>query len=252
MRPLLSLGGWLALLALALRPALAGENVFWAHDLRTAPEGAENRGGHFGAEGWTMRESRGFLRISLADAAPADGAFVVMIRGAASAELAKAVGGDRKIHFLNMFSNAAGDHHVEGGGTASDALWTLRIGTDPQGGERYPGGAKILWASRGAKRTPGSDYHEKRLPFPPSVRWVPGRWIEFRVVWSASEGTLRVLVDGVEAGAVPWKRTGDPLRHIFLGGAADFSAFVGATYRDLRIVHVSAAAESPKKALASD
>lgn len=182
-----------------------------------------------------MRASRGFLHIPLPEPAPAEGALVVWVRGGDSADLVRRVGADRKIHFLNMFSNALGDHHAEGGGTASDALWTLRLGTDDKGGERYPGGAKILWASRGAKRTPGSDYHEKRMPFPSGVAWAPDRWLEFRVEWSARRKTLTVSVDGREALTVPWPHAGDPLRHVFLGGAADFAAFAGATYRDLEV-----------------
>lgn len=225
----------------AMIPALAGNAmpdggaVVWSHDLTVAPEGAENRGGEFGVEGWTMREAKGFLRVPLPATAPEDGALIVHVRGISPEALGRLVGADRKIHFLNMFSNPLGDHHAEGGGTASDALWTLRLGTDDKGGERYPGGAKILWASRGAKRTPGSDYHEKRLPFPSGVAWAPDRWLEFRVEWSTRRKTLTVSVDGREALTVPWEHAGDPLRHVFLGGAADFAAFAGSTFRDLEV-----------------
>jgi hypothetical protein len=234
-----SLAGLLAL-GLALTAAAAERRVIW-HDPLTATVSTpvvatrENRGGEFTAAGWRMHEPRGFLRLTLPDAAPREGELEVTIAGLDWAAVGRAVGADRKIHFLNLFSNPNGDHHAENGGTAEDALWTLRAGTDAEGGGRYGGDLKLLWASRGAKRTPGSDYHEQRLPLPPGFAWRAGGAHVFRVRWSARARQLTVSVDGHEFARVPWRHDGAPLRHVFLGGAADFHALVGPVFSDLRV-----------------
>ncbi len=200
----------------------------------------ENRGGEFGATGWRMREPRGFLRVTLPAAAPREGELEVTISGIDWAAAGRAVGADRKIHFLNLFSNPSGDHHAEAGGTAEDALWTLRAGTDAGGGGRYGGDLKLLWASRGAKRTPGSDYHEQRLRLPAGFAWRADGAHVFRVRWSARERQLTVSVDDREWVRVPWRHEGAPLRHVFLGGAVDFHALVGPVFSELWVFELLA------------
>lgn len=221
--------------------ASAGERqLLWRDPLTSAATTAvvasrENRGGEFSAAGWRMREPRGFLRVTLPAAAPREGELEVTISGLDWAAVGRAVGADRKIHFLNLFSNANGDHHAEAGGTAEDALWTLRAGTAADGGGRYGGDLKLLWASRGAKRTPGADYHEQRLRLPAGFEWRAEGAHVFRVRWSARARQLTVSVDDYEFARVPWRHDGAPLRHVFLGGAADFHALVGPVYSELRI-----------------
>ena len=234
-------GAITSLAALSMQGAAPSqlERVVWRHELTEALAGSVNRGGRHGPDGWTLVAPRGFLRIELPGPAPRDGAVVVRIRGVDWAQLAREVGPDKKIHLLNAFSNPAGDHHVEGGGTPSDALWTLRTGTDEQGGARYGPHLKVLWASRGAKRAPGSDYHERLLPFPEGATWTEEQWIEFRVEWRATTGQLRIVVAGREAIVVPWQGRGDPLRYLFLGGATDFAGFSGATFRQLEVLQLA-------------
>jgi hypothetical protein len=195
----------------------------------------ENRGGEFSADGWRMKAVRGFLRITLPVAAPREGELEVAIAGLDWLAVGRAVGADRKIHFLNLLSNPNGDHHAENGGTAEDALWTLRAGTDAGGRGRYGNDLKLLWASRGAKRAPGSDYHEQRLAVPAGFTWREEGPHVFRVRWSARERQLTVTVDDFEFARVPWRHDGAPLRHVFLGGAADFHALVGPVFSALRV-----------------
>lgn len=216
----------------------------WHDPLTTAAPAAvvaarENRGGEFGAAGWRMREPRGFLRVTLPVAASREGELEVAIAGLGWASVGRAVGVDRKIHFLNLFSNPNGDHHAEDGGTADDALWTLRAGTDAEGGGRYGGDLKLLWASRGAKRTPGSDYHEQRLRLPTGFAWRAEGAHVFRVRWSARARQLTVLVDDREFARVPWRHDGAPLRYVFLGGAADFHALMGPVFSALKIYELA-------------
>lgn len=233
--------GWgLAMLAL-LTPAVASEPELVWEDALTAstPVGKgserENRGGVFRPDGWQMDASRGYLRITLPKAAPREGELRVKVTNLDPARIASAVGPDKKIHFFNAFSNPSGDHHAEAGGTERDALWTLRMGTDEAGGLRYRGNLKLLWASRGAKRTAGSDYHEQQVRLPAGWRWEPSRVYQVAVRWSARERTLRVAIDGQEFASVPWRHEGDPLRYVFLGGAADFAALSGAVFSELQL-----------------
>lgn len=234
---------WVVAAAAAICSALAAapeRRMVWHDPLTlTVPAAVsatrENRGGEFLATGWRMRETRGFLRVTLPADAPREGELEVTISGLDWAAVGRAVGADRKIHFLNLFSNPNGDHHAEAGGTAEDAVWTLRAGTDAGGGGRYGGDLKLLWASRGAKRTPGSDYHEQRMRVPPGFAWRAEAAHVFRVRWSARERRLTVSVDNREFARVPWRHDGAPLRHVFLGGAADFHALVGPVFSELRV-----------------
>lgn len=97
----------------------------------------------------------------------------------------------------------------------------------------------MLWASRGAKRTPGSDYHEQRLRLPSNFAWRPGGTHVFRVRWSARARQLTVSVDDREFARGPWHHDGARLRHVFLGGAADFHALVGPVFSQLKVYELA-------------
>jgi hypothetical protein len=197
-----------------------------------------NVGGRFEADGWRMLATRGYLRVDLGPGgAPSEGELEVTVTGLDEAALGAALGTDRKVHLINMFSNPLGDHHAEGGGTASDSLWTLRAGTGDDGKPRYGGDLKLLWASRGAKRTGGSDYAERRLHLPTGWNRGPTDRHLLRVRWSRENRRLVVSVGGVVA-EFPWTGDGDPLRYVFLGGVPDFNAWPGACFSDLRVRRV--------------
>lgn len=221
-------------------PALIWQDSLTADAATPAGTTRENRGGVFRADGWQMDAPRGYLRIALPQPAPREGELRVSVTNIDPARIAATVGADKKIHFFNAFSNPNGDHHAEAGGQETDALWTLRVGTDESGGLRYRGNLKLLWASRGAKRTAGSDYHEQQVRLPAGWVWEPARTYRFSVRWSARERTLRVAVDNRELAQVPWRHDGDPLRYVFLGGAADFSALTGAVFSNLQLFHFAA------------
>lgn len=236
---------WGAALLVLGGPAWAlvdpGGTVTWADDLKQRRDAGRDdrfvlRGGEFTPEGWRMIETRGYLRVDLGpEGAPEEGELQVTVTGLDGPELARRLGPDQKIHLLNLFSNGSGDHHAESGGQASDALWTIRAGTDAGMGLRYGGDLKLLWASRGAKRTAGSDYQEARLQLPEGWRWRGTDEHKFRVSWSQERGELIVRFDKMVLGTFAWKRRGDRLRYVFLGGAADFRAWPGATFRNLVI-----------------
>jgi beta-glucosidase len=204
-----------------------------------APESTpwrDNRGGSFGEAGWRMDASQGYLRLDLGpEGAPAEGELEVHVSGLDPESLARAVGADRKVHLINMFSNPCGDHHAEGGGTATDALWTIRMGTGEDGSARYGGDFKLLWASRGAKRTVGSDYHEQRLRVPEGWVWRAQDTCRLVVRWSQRQRTLEVRLNDHGLGRYPWSGDGDPLRYVFLGGAPDFRAWQGAVFSSVRV-----------------
>lgn len=206
-----------------------------------APSRRENVGGRFESAGWRVVATRGYLRVDLGpDGAPAEGELEVTVTGLDDVALGAVLGPDRKVHLINAFSNPRGDHHAEGGGTASDSLWTLRAGTDEQGSARYGGDLKLLWASRGAKRTAGSDYAERRLRLPAGWNRGPGDRHLFRVRWSRKHRRLEVSVGAVTR-EFPWSGDGDPLRYVFLGGAGDFNAWPGALFADLRVRRLTGA-----------
>jgi len=237
-----------------LVPVFAGEassaSYFWQDPL-TDGVTAEvamartNRGGRFEREGWRVLDPRGFLRITLPEGVVAEGRLEVKVSGLNLAGLGAEIGPDRKVHFINFFSNANGDHHVEDGGSANDALWTLRVGTDAAGGPRYGRDLKLLWASRGAKRAPGSDYEEVIMSFPSDWHWEAAQTYAFAIDWSQSTRRLTVWVNHRIVAQVPWLEDGAPLRHVFLGGTPDFHAFTGAVFSDLRISSGPAEAANP-------
>lgn len=247
---------WLVLLVCGfwLVPIFAEEasltSYFWQDPLTDDVTGEvamarTSRGGRFEAVGWRVLGPQGFLRITLPEGVEAEGRLEVKVRGLDPAGLGAKIGTDRKVHFINVFSNANGDHHFEDGGSANDALWTLRIGTDAAGGPRYGRDLKLLWASRGAKRAPGSDYEEKVVSFPADWRWEAAQTYAFTIEWSQSARRLTVRVDHRVVAQVPWLGDGDPLRHVFLGGTPDFDALTDAVFSDLRIISGSAEATTP-------
>lgn len=218
------------------------QHTFISDSAETSPLGVHQQGGRFTATGWQVVDPKAHLRIDLGEVgALVSGELEVTVTGIDPMALSRILGGDKKVHFLNAFSNASGDHHAEQGGRESDALWTLRAGTDGDGGGRYGADLKLLWASRGAKRTQDSDYQEKRLRMPEGWTWNARQAHRFRVLWSREEKALQVWCDDVDLGRHPWLRAGDPLRYLFLGGAADFHALVGATFSDLRVTRLARA-----------
>ncbi len=142
--------------------------------------------------------------------------------------------GAAKIHFLNMFSNPISDHHAEDGGTAIDALWTLRTGTDEEGKSRYGQNFKILWASKGAKRTEGSDYHEKVVRLPDDWKW-DQLTNNFRVTWSQKEKSIKVFIDRNLVFSGQWTNQVSPLRYIWLAKSPDFQTLVEPVFSNLKI-----------------
>jgi len=247
---------WAVLLVcvFCLVPVFAGEassaSYFWQDPLTDGVTAAvamarTNRGGRFEAAGWRVLGPRGFLRITLPEGVAAEGKLEVKVSGLDPAGLGTGIGPDRKVHFINFFSNANGDHHVEDGGSANDALWTLRVGTDAAGGPRYGRELKLLWASRGAKRAPGSDYEETMVSFPADWHWEAAQTYAFAIDWSQSTHRLTVRIDHRVVAQVPWLGDGAPLRHVFLGGTPDFHALTGAVFSDLRISSGPAEAATP-------
>lgn len=196
----------------------------------------ESVSGEFTESGWRSTDPRqGMLKIGLSGDLGIEGELTVDITDLdwVAANLA---GGD-KIHFLNMFSHPLGDHHIEDGATVDDAFWTLRGGKHDDGKRpRYGNVIKLLGASRGAKRAPGSDYFESiNTAMPRDWRWDQDTTYQIRVAWSAQAKRLLVWVNNTLFYDVPWKNQEEPLRYVFIGKARDFYSFVGPRFRDLRV-----------------
>jgi len=205
--------------------------------------------GEFTADGWRSLGRDGMLVIELAAAVTLEGALEVDLTGVDWPRASTASGRDTKLHFINMFSHPKGDHHVEGGGTAHDALWTLRAGASKDGQPRYGDMFKVLGSSRGAKRTPESDYHEHEVAAPAGWKWDPAARYTFRVTWSRARGTWTVAVNGQPLAEQPWKNQVSPLRYVFLGKAGDFQSLQGPLFSNLRVY---ATATPPEPAIALD
>jgi hypothetical protein len=204
--------------------------------------------GTFSPQGWAPSNRKGALVIELEAAAAREGALEVDVTGLDWPAVNAAAGSNTKIHFINMFSNPNGDHHMEDGGGADDALWTLRAGADGDGKARYGDSFKVLWASRGAKRAPGSDYHEVRTKAPDGWRWDPAVKYTFRVTWSQARGIWEVLVNGHLFSREPWKKQVTPMRYVWLGRGGDYASLVGARFSNLRVYAVA----DPHTALVAD
>ncbi len=194
----------------------------------------ESIGGVFTAQGWRAGKQGDFLKIRLSETAMSEGALEVTLSGIVWDDPKSAGVANRKIHFLNMFSNEIGDHHAEDGGTATDALWTLRVGIK-DGKPRYGNGFKALWSSRGAKRSKGSLYHETKIVMPDDWRWREDESYRFRVEWSAEREFLRIFVNEILLDEFAWVDQRDNLDTIFIGKAGDFGTWVGPVFSDLKV-----------------
>jgi hypothetical protein len=190
-------------------------------------------GGEFTERGWRALGRQDRLLFQVAEDAGFEGALEVDVTGL---DWEPANAGGEKIHFINMFTNPNGDHHCEDGGTPKDALWTLRLGRDERRKPRYGQSFKVLWASRGAKRCEGSDYHELVAKVPEGFVWDKDRTHRFKVTWSRQARRLAVFVDDRLFFETPWRNQETPLRHIFLGRAGDYAALIGPTFSNLRLV----------------
>jgi hypothetical protein len=196
----------------------------------------ESVSGAFTESGWRSTDVRdGMLKIGLSGTLETEGELTIDLTDL-DWIAANTAGGD-KIHFLNMFSSPLGDHHAEDGATDDDAFWTLRGGKHDDGKRaRYGNVVKLLGASRGGKRAPGSDYFETiRTEMPRDWQWEKNTSYHFRVAWSASAGRLAIWVNDTLFYDIPWRNQVEPLRYIFIGKARDFSSFVGPVFKDLRI-----------------
>lgn len=191
------------------------------------------RGGEWTPKGWRAVENGDYLMLEIADAAGFEGALEVTM-DELDWHAANTSTGRPKLHFINMFSNPRGEHHVEEGGTHLDALWTLRAGTGPDGGPAYGVRFNVLWASRGAKRCEPSDYEETTATMAPGWKWDRSTY-RFRIAWSKSRGELTGHIDGVEVFHEPWLNQVTPLRYVYLARGPDFATMVGPLFRDLAV-----------------
>jgi len=191
--------------------------------------------GEFSQAGWRALDNGGMLLIQLEEGACFEGALSIDMKNLNWQEANLAVGSNKKIHFINMFSNPNGDHHFEDGGTGTDAMWTLRAGSNDNGKVRYGNSFKILWASRGAKRAPGSDYHERKAE--PPTDWDWGKTTDYKiyVTWSKKQKKWTVSVNGVQFSEEKWENQLDKLKYIYLGKAADFHSMVGPYFCNLKV-----------------
>jgi hypothetical protein len=142
--------------------------------------------------------------------------------------------GSAKTHFLSMFSNPIADHHFEDGGTSADALWSLRGGMGEDGGPRYKNGFKVLWASKGAKRTEGSDYHEKVVRLPELWVW-EHKVYTFTIEWRQVAGYLKIQVNETEVFKEPWNNQISALKYLYIAKSPDFNTFIGPVFSNLRL-----------------
>lgn len=193
----------------------------------------KNSGGQFTEKGWQALKQGDYLMIELTDEAGFEGSLEVDIQNLGE-HFAGNKNGAAKVHFLNMFSNPISDHHAEDGGTATDALWTLRTGTDEEGKPRYGQNFKILWASKGAKRTEGSDYHEKIVRLADVLNW-DKKTYTFGVSWSQKEKSIKVFIDRNLVFSGQWTHQVSSLRYIWLAKSPDFQSLVGPTFSNLKI-----------------
>lgn len=193
----------------------------------------KSHGGEFTANGWRALNDGDYLMIELDSDAGLEGSLEVDI---SELDWVKhnTVTGKGKMHFINMFSNPVADHHAEHGGTATDALWTLRCGKGDGEEARYGNNFKILWASKGAKRTPGSDYHEKVVRVPDGWQWDKPLY-SFKVSWSQKLGKIEVSVNGSNLFEGAWANQVSPLKYVYLAKSPDFHTFVGPVFSNLRV-----------------
>lgn len=203
-------------------------------DIVSGESSKENIGGAFNERGWKAGKQGDALKIGLSKTAMKEGALEIIVSGIVWDDPQSAGVANRKIHFLNMFSNEIGDHHAEDGGTATDALWTLRAGIK-DGKPRYGNGFKALWSSRGAKRSEGSLYHENKVVTPDGWRWRENERYRFRVEWSAERESLKIFVNEILLAKFDWIDQQENMDTIFIGKAGDFGTWVGPAFSDLKV-----------------
>ncbi len=193
--------------------------------------------GEFTPNGWRSSGPDGMLCIAI-DKQWLGGVLEVDISGFDWYRANRSSGEDSKLHFMNMFSDKTGDHHIEQGGDENTALWTLRAGAGKDGKPRYGSTFKLLWSSRGVKRAPCNLYSEnQRQNMAPAtwVGWNTDSTYTFRIVWNTVTEQLTVWVNGIEFYKVPWKDQVQPLNYIFLGKANDFTSLQGVYFSNMRI-----------------
>lgn len=188
--------------------------------------------GAYGPSGWSATERTDFLKLVLIETAGKEGRLEVTISGIDWQGSQSGESG--KFHFLNMFSNEIGDHHAEDGGTAGDALWTLRAGVR-NGVPRYGNRFKVLWSPVGAKRTEGNRYHEEYARMPEDWEWKIEEDYRFKVEWSSVNRSMEVFVNDLLVGQFDWTGQIQDMNTIYIGKAGDFDAWVGPLFRDLKV-----------------
>lgn len=194
---------------------------------------AENFEGSMNFSGWFAESEDGYLKLELPREIGYEGALEIDLESLDWERANLSSGFNRKIHFLNLFSNSFADHHYEDGGTDEDAIITLRMGSDRDGNPRYGNTFKVLWASKGAKRSPGSDYHETLAEISKDYRW-PEK-VTFRVEWSRRHERVKIMIEDRTCADLPWRSQVAPIRFLFLGKSKDFYALQGVTYKNLRL-----------------
>ncbi len=190
-------------------------------------------GGLFTDKGWQAIGQGDYLMIEVSDEAGFEGSLNVDILNL-NGQIIGDKDGSGKIHFLSMFSNSVADHHAEDGATSNDALWTLRTGFDENGNPRYGQNFKILWASKGAKRTENNDYHEEIVQISKDWKWVSIPYT-FTVRWSQKGKSIEVFIDGNLVFRGQWLNQVSPLRYIYLAKSPDFNTLVGSWFSNLKV-----------------
>ncbi len=193
----------------------------------------KSKGGIFTEKGWKAVNDGDYLFIELATGTGFEGQLEVDVTEL-DWQKSNTTSNNEKIHFLSMFSNPVADHHVEQGGTEKDALWSLRGGKGDNGEPRYGQNFKVLWASKGAKRTPMSDYSEKTITMPDGWKWDKPVYT-FTIRWSLKQKKIDVSVNGLQVFEGPWLNQISPLKYIYIAKSPDFGSFIGPVFSNLRV-----------------
>jgi len=238
MKPSFPLLATLSLLHFLPPGNLAADRLLLHDPLTSAqPVTGESRkhaqGGVFSEHGWRATRNGEFLMIELAAPEGFEGRLEIDVTELDWARANTAAGMD-KVQFLGMFSNPRAELHVEDGGSNSDALWSLRGGTAPDGGPAYGNRFGVLKASRGAKRAEPSDFEESVAPMSPGWAWNQPRYT-FRITWSKTAGELRGYVNDVLMFHEPWAHQVTPLRYLYIAKGPDFHTFIGPVFSNLRL-----------------
>jgi hypothetical protein len=191
-------------------------------------------GGRYSELGWQAMKNGDYLVIEVDDRAGFEGQLSIEITNIDWVS-SNTVSGSPKIHFLSMFSNQIADHHIEGGGTTQDALWSLRGGMGKDKAPRYKNDFKVLWASKGAKRTENSDYHERIVKLPSDWVWNNDKVYIFKIAWSQNSQYLKILINDVEIFNEPWRNQVSALKYIYIAKSPDFHTFIGPVFSNLKL-----------------